>query len=295
MPPLRAWKGFHFAAVPTPFDSEGELHLEGLRHLVSSLAASLAEGIAIGKFPGRASRLAPGNWQRLVATSREGLDPGKLLVASVGAAPELRRPLEVFGAARERAIQAAERGADALLAQPPPAVRGRPDRDQLVLEYHAVLAEAGLPLVISYRREVSGGIAYGPEVLAQLLARPEVVGVEIATIDGITTFQQVEALLREFAPEKLVISGEERFLGYSLMSGADAAMVGIGAAYPELVRELLQTHTSADASSFLKRSAEVDALARPIFRAPLDGSNLRLLRTLGELGKIPPEAVHEPH
>jgi 4-hydroxy-tetrahydrodipicolinate synthase len=294
MLPTYPWKGSLIAAVPTPLDGSGEIHLEGLRHLVASLDGSAVGGLAIGTQLGRGARLSPDQWVRLLATVREGLRGEKILVASAGASAEVRRPLEVFDAALAMANRASSLGADALLVQPPGVVRGRPERDRLVLEYHTAVAEAGLPLLLSYRRESSGGIAYGPEVMAQLLARPEVLGVEIATIDGIATFQQVEALTRELAPGKLVISGEERFLGYSLMCGADAAMVGLGSAFPMLVAELLEAYFAPDASRFLTLSAKVDALARPIFRPPIEGATLRLLRTLVDLGVIPLEAANDP-
>jgi 4-hydroxy-tetrahydrodipicolinate synthase len=294
MPRNLSGNGSLIAVVPTPMDSGGEIHREGLRHLVSWIDRSAPGGVAIGSPIGRGSKLAPDSWIRLVRTWRDGLSAEKLLVASVGATPEVRRPLEVFESARMIASQASREGADVLLVQPPGALRGRPERDRQVLEYHSALAEVGLPLLISYRRESSGGIAYGPEVLAQLLARPEVLGVEIATIDGITTFQQVQALSKELAPDKIVISGEERFLGYSLMSGADAAMVGIGTIAPELVEDLLRAYFEPDPARFLTRSAEVDNLARSIFRSPIEGATLRLLRNLVDQKIIPPEAANDP-
>ncbi len=283
MLPPRLIPGCQIAALPTPRNSQ----FGPLRHLVSTLAPARVDGIALGTFPGEGSRISAESWERLLAAGREGLDDRQIVIASVGASSEVRRPEEVNAAARNQAALVAKQGGHLVLVQPPTAIRGRPERDRLVLEYHSEVAEAGLPLLISIRREVSGGIAYPPEVLAQLLARPEVVGLEIATFDAITIFQQVEALAREFAPEKVVISGEERFLGYSLMCGAQAALVGISAAYPERVGELLEAHRSGDADRFLKRSIEIDALARPIFRAPFDGSSRRLIQALIGLGKLP--------
>jgi 4-hydroxy-tetrahydrodipicolinate synthase len=287
-------RGRLIAAVPTPFDAAGDLHREGLRRLVSTLAGTGIGGVAVGTPLGRGPRLSPDQWAEVVSAWRAGLDRKSLLIASVGASPAVRRPPEVFDATLAMARRAAELGADALLVQPPGAVRGRPERDRLVLEYHSAVAEAGLPLLFSYRREVSGGISYGPDVLAQLLARPEVLGVEIATIDGIATFQQVEALARELAPGKLVVSGEERFLGYSLMCGADSALVGLASAFPSIVLELLDAHAEGEADRFLKLSTQVDALARPIFQIPLEASPLRLLWALVHLGVIPPEAANDP-
>jgi 4-hydroxy-tetrahydrodipicolinate synthase len=262
--------------------------------MIEPIASSGMVGVAVGAWVGRGPRLNPDDRADLIAIWREGLRPGQWLVVGVGAPPEVRRPTEVIETALASARQARELGADALLIDPPGAIRGRPDRDRLVLEYHAELTALGLPSLVSYRRESSGGIAYGPDVLAQLLARPEVLGVEVSSGDGITAFQQVEALARELAPGKLVISGEDRFLGYSLMCGADAALVGVGFAHPGLVLDLLDAHTTADAHRFLERSARVDRLARAIFAPPVEGIPLRLLWTLVQGGTLPIEAAHDP-
>ena len=92
----------------------------------------------------------------------------------------------------------------------------------------------------------------------------------------------------------LVVSGEERFLGYSLISGADAAMVGLGAAHPSMAIELIEAHVHRDASRFLELTAALDDLARPIFRAPMEGSVLRLLRSMVQLGILPADAANDP-
>ena len=287
-------RGRLIAAVPTPLDSSGSIHVPGNQNLISRLAAAPIGGVAIGTLPGRGGPGSPETTALNLAAWREGLRAGQLLVASAGAAPGRRRPLDLFESALATAREAAGLGVDLLLVRPPGAIRGRPDRDRLVLEYHSEVAEAGLPMLVSFRREASGGISYGPEVLAQLLARPEVLGVEIATIDGIVTFQEVEALVREFSPSKVVASGEERFLGYSLICGADLTLVGMGCLFPEVVLELIEAHLSGDAARFLDRNAVVDALARVIFHPPMDGIPLRMLWTLVQRGMLPIEAANDP-
>jgi 4-hydroxy-tetrahydrodipicolinate synthase len=55
------------------------------------------------------------------------------------------------------------------------------------------------------------------------------------------TFQRLAAILRAH-PDKLLITGEDRFLGYSIMLGAKAALVGMGAALPDLQAGLLRAY-----------------------------------------------------
>jgi 4-hydroxy-tetrahydrodipicolinate synthase len=189
---------------------------------------------------------------------------------------------------------AAERGADAVLVHPPVAFRGRADQDRLVLQYHAAIAEAGLPLILFYLYEAAGGISYGPQLLAELLARPEVLGIKVATLDSIMTYQQIARLVRTQAPEKLLITGEDRFLGYSLMAGASAALIGMGAACTALQSAFLQAYWSGDASQFLALNGPVDDLALHTFLAPMEGYILRMLWCLVHAGIIPAEAAFDP-
>ena len=189
---------------------------------------------------------------------------------------------------------AANLGADALLVHPPVAFRDRDDQDPLILDYHAELAEVGLPLVLFYLYEAAGGISYPPELLGALLERPEVLGIKVATLDSVMTFQDIARLIRERAPGKLLITGEDRFLGYSLMCGAQAALVGMAAACTPCQAELIRSFQRGDAQRFLELSAAVDDLAQHTFLAPMEGYIQRMLWCLVHQGVIPEDAAHDP-
>ena len=192
------------------------------------------------------------------------------------------------------ARHAADLGADALLVHPPVAFRDRTDCDQIVLDYHSAIAEAGLPLVLFYLYEAAGGIAYSPAILAELLSRPEVIGIKIATLDRVMTFQDIVGHIKEGGLGKLVITGEDRFLGYSLMCGAQAALIGMAAACTALQAELLGSYWSGRADRFLALSATVDDLAQHTFKAPMEGYIQRMLWCLVHQGVIAAEAAYDP-
>src|SRR2546430_6810337 len=59
-----------------------------------------------------------------------------------------------------------------------------------------------------------------------------------STLFPYTTLFRSE-LIREY-PEKLLITGEDRFFGYSLTLGARAALLGMGAALTNLQAALLE-------------------------------------------------------
>jgi len=130
--------------------------------------------------------------------------------------------------------------------------------------------------------------------LSRLLERPEVVGIKVATLDSVITFQDLASLIEAVAPGKVLITGEDRFLGYSLMCGARAALIGMGAACTALQAALLHSFRSGQANEFLRLSRLVDDLARHTFRAPMEGYIRRMLWCLVLQGVLSPEAAHDP-
>jgi 4-hydroxy-tetrahydrodipicolinate synthase len=189
---------------------------------------------------------------------------------------------------------AARIGADSLLVYPPTWLQGQSIPDELIVEHHAHVAGVGLPLILFYLYEAAGGIGYSPKVLDELLAMPEVVGIKMATLDSVMTYQDVSRQLRERHPEKLFITGEDRFLGYSLRRGARAALIGMGAICCDLQADLIRAHTVGDSARFLALSDAVDMLAEAIFIKPMEGYIRRLLWALVHLGVIPLEAANDP-
>jgi 4-hydroxy-tetrahydrodipicolinate synthase len=95
-------------------------------------------------------------------------------------------------------------------------------------------------------------------------------------------------------PDKLLITGEDRFLGYSLMMGARAALIGMGSALTDLHASLLSAHASGDDHAFLRLSTQLDALSQATFTAPMEGYIRRMLWALAAEGVIPEEACDDP-
>lgn len=206
-------------AVPVTFDSAGRIDVPAQEHYAAWMAAQPIGGVAVWAHTGRGLRLAADGRRLVLQCWRKAVPAPRRLIAAAGATPELVDFGQVILAARTMARQACDLGADALLVHPPTAFRDRAERDELVVAYHAAIAEVGLPLVLFYLYPEAGGIAYSRQVLRTLLSRPDVLGIKVATLERIITFQDLARLLEMAAPGKLLITGEDRFLGYSLMSG----------------------------------------------------------------------------
>ena len=92
----------------------------------------------------------------------------------------------------------------------------------------------------------------------------------------------------------MLISGEDRFLGYSLRRGAQAALIGLGSVCCELQSDLLTAHFDGNTARFLELSDAVDRLAESLFIDPMEGYIQRLLFALVHLGVIPMEGAFDP-
>ena len=254
-------------AVPVPFRGKA-IAEDAQRGYAGWMAAQPVAGVAVWAHTGRGPRLS-GEQRRLVLDTWRDALPDKLVIAGA-------RDITM-------AIEARRGRADAILAFP--------DRDDPVA-YHRRLSRE-LPVIAFLLYEAAGGVAYDDAILDAILDLPAVIGIKVATLDSVMTFQHVATIVRRH-PGKLLITGEDRFLGYSLMMGADAALVGMGAALPGVQAALLAAAGSGDWPRFVALSAICDRLAAATFSEPMEGYIRRMLWAAAEDGALPPDACDDP-
>jgi len=280
-------------AMPVMFDREGRFRERAHEKYVGFMSSQPIAGAAVWAHTGRGLLLDDDTARIVMQQWRQAL-PAKPLIAGAGARGEHSSPDEATSATLSMASAAAEYGADALLVYPPSWLKDHEQRDSLIVEHHKRLAEFGLPLVLFYLYEAAGGVCYTTEVLDELLALPNVVGIKMATLDSVMTYQDIARHIQSRHPDKLLITGEDRFLGYSLCRGAQAALIGMAAVCTDLQAELMISHLKGRAERFLELSDMVDQLAEVLFIHPMEGYIGRVLFALSKLGVIPVEAANDP-
>ena len=276
-------------ATPVMFDREHRFHERAHEAYVSYLTAQPIAGVAVWAHTGRGLLLDDETAERVLRQWREAL-PLKPLIAGVGS----RNSQEATSATLAMAEAAGEYGADALLVYPPSWLKHEEQRDSLIVKHHEQLSKLGLPLVLFYLYEAAGGVRYTKTVLDELLTLPNVIGIKMATLDSVMTYQDVANHIQARHPDKLLITGEDRFLGYSLRRGAKAALIGMGAVCADLQAELIAAHVAGNAERFLELSDLVDQLAEVLFIDPMEGYIGRILYALAKLGVIPAEGANDP-
>ena len=254
-------------AVPVPFRGD-RIDGQAQREYARWMAAHPVAGVAVWAHTGRGPHLSAEQRREVLETWREAL-PDRVIVAGA-------RDITM-------AIEARRGRADALLAFP--------ERNDPVGHHRRLGRE--LPVIAFYLYEAAGGVAYDDATLHAILELPQVVGIKVATLDSIMTFQRIAALIRSH-PDKVLITGEDRFYGYSVMAGATAALIGMGAALPDAQAELLQAFRDRQWERFVTLSALCDRLAQATFVEPMEGYIRRMLWAAAAEGAIPREACDDP-
>ena len=248
-------------ATPVMFDRERRFHERAHEAYVSFMSSQPVAGIAVWAHTGRGLLLDDEIARRVLQEWRQGV-AHKPLIAGAGARSAESNPSE---ATLSMASAAADYGADALLVYPPFWLKDEEQRDSLIVKHHQRLSDMGLPLILFYLYEAAGGVSYSATVLDELLSLPNVIGIKMATLDSVMTYQDVSRQIQSRHPDKLLITGEDRFLGYSLRRGAQAALIGMGAVCCDLQADLIESHFAGDADRFLELSDLVDHLAEVLF------------------------------
>jgi len=254
-------------AVPVPFRGR-EIADDAQRAYARWMAGQEIAGVAVWAHTGRGRHLTSEQRREVLATWRAAV-PLSVIVAGADS-PEMAR-------------EAKRGGADALLAFP--------QREHPVA-YHEALGRE-LPVIAFYLYKAAGGVAYDNRTLHAILSLPCVIGIKVATLDSVTTFQRLASLTQLYRG-KLLITGEDRFLGYSLAMGAHAALVGMGAALTDLQAAVLVAFRTGNFAKFVRLSSVCDRFAAAAFTEPMEGYPRRMLWALAAEGVIPEDACDDP-
>lgn len=285
-----------WAATPVPVTKNSEIDDQALHAYARHLFARPVSGVVVHAHTGRGLHWGEPERNRILETWREHRPEGKSIVVAVGAPRDRTDFADALAAATDMARHAVGQGADALMIHPPTFLKNDNDEErwQKCFAWHRSIVEAaGIPCILFYLYENAGGLSYPMDLLDDLLTLPLVMGVKVATLDSVMTFQDIAGLFH-LHQDKILITGEDRFLGYSFMAGAKAALIGMGSAFVEPQAAMIDAWTSGNYDRFVKLSAIVDTFSRATFRAPMEGYIARMLACLAIEGVIPAESTYDP-
>jgi 4-hydroxy-tetrahydrodipicolinate synthase len=286
-----------FPAVPIPFKKSGEIDEKAQKSYIEYMKTQDVSGFAVWVHTGRGLLINEEQREYIMKSWREAF-PEKLILAGVGAniADCMKFPdpeEEYIKRSVSMAVKAKELGADAVLVFAPIIFKNKKHMEEKIVSYHKEIAKVELPIVLFYLYEEAGGISYSKNVLRELLSIDEVIGIKMATLDSVMTYQDTAEFIKNEFPEKMLITGEDRMFGYTIMRGAEGALVGLGSACGTLQKRMMDAYYCKNFGLFIELSGKVDKLAECTFVKPMEGYIKRMLTVLNLLGVIPKESTYD--
>jgi 4-hydroxy-tetrahydrodipicolinate synthase len=242
--PRQPWHGV-LVATALPFNDDLSVDYDSYAEHVRWLAENGCQGVVPNGSLGEYQVLTDEERARVVTTAVEAAPEGFVVMPGVGA----------YGAMESRrwAEQAAEAGAQVVMALPPNTYRGD---ERAVMEHFREIAKAGLP-VTAYNNPIDTKIDLVPTILAALYHEGLVVGVKEFSGDPRRSYE-----ISELAPGlDLMIGTDDSVLEVGLV-GAKGWVAGYTNAFPRATVELYNDTVSGNTEKALARYREMHSLMR---------------------------------
>ncbi|MDP5226528.1 MULTISPECIES: dihydrodipicolinate synthase family protein [Arthrobacter] len=243
----KPWRGVHVATT-LPFNDDLSVDFDSYAEHVAFLAAAGCDGVAPNGSLGEYQTLSDEERARVITTAIEAAPEGFTVMAGVGAYGGLQ--------SLRWAEQAAQAGAQSVLALPPNTYRANEDE---VVEHYRLVAKAGLPIV-AYNNPIDTKVDLTPRLLARLHGEGLIVGVKEFTGDVRRPYE-----ITELAPELDIIMGADDTVLELGIAGAVGWVSGYPNAIPEISMELYRLAIS-DSAEDLVRARDLYRELHPLMR-----------------------------
>jgi 1-pyrroline-4-hydroxy-2-carboxylate deaminase len=242
--PKKPWHGV-LVATALPFKDDLSVDLDAYAEHVRWLADNGCDGVAPNGSLGEYPTLTAEERAAVVRTALEAAPDGFVVMPGVGA----------YGALESRrwAEQAAEAGAQAVMALPPNSYRAD---DRAVVEHFREIAKVGLP-VTAYNNPIDTRVDLTPELLAQLHGEGLIVGVKEFTGDVRRGYH-----IKELAPDLDILIGTDDVTLEVGISGAVGWIAGYTNAFPKATIELYKLSIARD----VEKALPLYRLLHPLLR-----------------------------
>jgi 4-hydroxy-2-oxoglutarate aldolase len=246
-----------FPPIPTPFAGD-EVDAAAIRANVAMWMQSGLGGIVALGSNGEAPLLDESESDRVVATAREAIPSGRVLVAGTG-----RESTRATIAASRRA---AALGADAVLVRTPSYFKSRMTSEAFVAHYTDVADRCPVPVLI-YNYPAVTGVNIAAGAVGRLSRHPNIVGIKETGSDTAQVAEFVAASDDSFT----VIAGSAPTFYSSLCVGARGAILAVACVVPDICVALLQHFRAgrhAEARELQRRLTPLAKLVTSVYGVP---------------------------
>jgi 4-hydroxy-tetrahydrodipicolinate synthase len=277
-----------YASLLCPFDASGRQLNETVleRHMGEVAYVDGIVGLLVNGHAGENFALSRAEKRRVVEIARSVCGNRSVIVAGVNSEDSYE--------AQAHADDAHHAGADALLPFPPYSWALSTDLQTVVTHHRITNANARLPTMLYQASVRSGGMAYTPAMLIELLGLPEVVAIKEGSWDT-GAYEANRRLAKSVAPQVAVMASGDEHLFPCFAIGTEGSLVSLAAIVPQLIVSLYRAVAGGDLGEARRLHARLYPLAKTIYGAtPGSHANARLKACLHLLGKFPHPSMRPP-
>ena len=226
-----------FVPCTTPFDPvTGEVDLVGFRANVRRFMTHPVRGIVVGGSTGEAVLLDEDERLALLEGARDLVPDDRLVVSGAGA--------ESTRATVRRCKASAEKGADAVLVQPPAFYRGAMTDAALLEHYEAVAAASPVPVILYQVPLRMSTLEFSTSLVAALAKIANVIGLK----DSRGSLELVGELVNRTPDAFQVLVGSGAALYGGLELGAAGGILGVANLAPGPAAAIHAAHEAGDSA-----------------------------------------------
>jgi 4-hydroxy-tetrahydrodipicolinate synthase len=261
---------FHgiYVATLTPFQADGRIDETALAaHFRKFAAVPGIVGVLCNGHAGENFLLSREERRRVTAIAAETIGRTHIVVSGI--------LCEATREAAEHAQDARAAGAHCALVFPPFSWALSQD-GRMAVTHHRIIGEAcGMPMML-YQAGVSSALAYRPEVLAQLVQLPHVVGIKEGSWES-NAYDRNRRLVRSVAPHVAVMASGDEHLLSCFVVGSDGSLVSLAVLMPAEIVALDQAVRAGDLAAARRLHHRIQPLANAIYgTAPAGLATARL-------------------
>jgi 4-hydroxy-2-oxoglutarate aldolase len=222
-----------FPALTTPFDSDGAVSVESIKHNIAKYnSAGLTGFVAIGS-TGESVLLSRKEIDTVLIAVKEAAAPGMKLIAGTGA--------ESTAETIDRTKRAAEIGYHVALVKTPYYYKPMYNAETLIAHYRRVADASPIPVMLYSVPQFTGVALEAPEV-GVLAQHPNIIGIKESS--GLV--QRAAEILAAVPASFQVLVGSASMMFPSTVLGASGAILALASALPELCVAVFEAARKGD-------------------------------------------------
>lgn len=263
-----------YAAIATPFNSNGEVVFSGFSQLLEWQKQSGIEGVVVAGTNGEGTSLSVDERKKLLETAI-GARVGLNVIAGTGAAS--------IEDAISLTVHAAEVGAEAVLVLPPFFFK-QPSVEGLIQYFQKVLDSANIPVLLYHIPQFSM-VPITSGIIDALLPHPNLAGLK----DSTGVWESTAAFVRDF-PELAVFAGNDHLTQRITAVGGAGSISGTANSFPELIARVRNLYTTGDRAGSTEAQNQLDMVMNVLAAFPPFAVNKAVMALRG----LPAYSVRPP-